>query len=293
MSYRKLLLLSMFTCLSNSALNAAVNDVIPGDYEAPGVGVNLATLYLAKKIMVGPYIAGSKLTDEKVTSLITALKLTATIDVGGYTVCPMVALPYSVTKSEGQTITAILGDKSVGTADIIMGATGWLINDKKKNQYLAATLLLIAPTGKYDSQQLLNVGENRYKSTLNIGYVQKLSDDFLIEISPELAVYGRNNDSLGRKIGQAPSYALSTNLRYNQTSQLTLFSGFQQNWGGETTVDRVWQNDALKTQKATAGAYYYTIGGTQILLKYGRDFGTQSGMKTTDDLLLRFQWWFM
>ncbi len=292
MFYQKTVVLLLLFCLYISTVNAAVNEVIPGDYEAPAIGINLATLYLAQRKMAGPYVGGNKLTNESVTSLITAVKLTATIDVGGYTVCPMIALPYSVTKSNGDTMSAIIGHESSGFADIVVGATGWLINDKQKNQYLAATLLFFAPTGEYNSQQLLNIGENRYKSTLNIGYIQKISDNFLIELSPELAVYGDNSDSLRRKIEQNPSYALTTTLRYNQTPQLTLFSGFQQNYGGETIVNSVAQNDASRMQKATAGMYYYTLGGTQILLRYAKEFGTQDGMRITDDFLLRFQWWF-
>ena len=285
-------MLFLLFCFNFSTVNAAVNEVIPGDYEAPAIGINLATLYLAQRKMAGPYVGGNKLTNESVSSLVTAVKLTATIDVGGYTICPMIALPYSVTKSNGDTMSAIIGRESSGFADVVVGATGWLINDKQKNQYLAATLLFFTPTGEYNPQQLLNIGENRYKSTLNIGYVQKLSDDFRIELSPELAVYGDNRNSLGRKIEQNPSCALTTTLRYNQTPQLTLFSGFQQNYGGETIVDSVAKNDASRMQKATVGMYYYTLGGTQILLRYAKEFGTQDGMRISDDFLVRFQWWF-
>jgi hypothetical protein len=292
MFYQKVTLLFSLFCFNLSIANAAVNEVIPGDYEAPAIGINLATLYLAERKMTGPYQGGEKLTNDKATALISALKLTATIDIGGYTVCPMIALPYSVTKSNGDTMSAMIGDKSSGFADVVVGATGWLINDKEKNQYLAATVLLFAPTGEYNPQQLLNIGENRYKSTLNIGYIQKLSEDFRIELSPELALYGDNSNSLGRKIEQNPSYALSTTVRYNQTPQLTLFGGFQQNYGGESIVDGVAQNDDTRMQKATAGMYYYTLGGTQILLRYAKEFGTQDGMRITDDFLLRFQWWF-
>lgn len=211
---------------------------------------------------------------------------------GGYTVCPMVALPYSVTKSNGDTLSSLIGHESSDFADIIVGATGWLINDKPNNHYLAATWLFFAPTGEYNPQQLLNIGENRYKSTLNIGYIQKLSDNVLLELSPELALYGSNNNRLGQTLEQRPSYALTSILRYNQTPQLTLFSGFQQNYGGETSLGGIAQNDPSKMEKITLGAYYYTVGGTQILLKYGKEFTTRDGMKTSDDFLVRFQWWF-
>jgi hypothetical protein len=91
-------------------------------------------------------------TTDHATSRISALKLTSTITMGGYTVCPMVALPYSVTKSNGDTLSSLIGHESSGFADIIVGATGWLINDKPNNHYLAATWLFFAPTGEYNPQ---------------------------------------------------------------------------------------------------------------------------------------------
>ena len=49
--------------------------------------------------------------------------------------------------------------------------------------------------GKYNESQILNSGENRDKTTLAIGYITKLSDDFLIELSPEIGFYGDNETS--------------------------------------------------------------------------------------------------
>ena len=42
---------------------------------------------------------------------------------------------------------------------------------------------------KYDESQLLNISENRYITTLAIGYITKLSDSFLFELSPEIGFY--------------------------------------------------------------------------------------------------------
>ncbi len=114
-----------------------------------------------------------------------------------------------------------------------------------------------------------------------------------MELSPEIAVYGKNSDSVGRGVKQQPSYAITTNLRYNLTPQITPYVGFQQNYGGKTVADGVRQDDALKTKKMSLGAYYYTAGQTQIFLRYAKEFDTQSGMRATDDILLRLQWWFM
>ncbi len=141
---RKNAILFLLLCFGDLA-HAAVNEIIPGDYEAPNVGIKLVTLYLAERKMDGPYVGGNRLTDDKATSLITALKLTTTVDVGGYTFCPMVALPYSNTKSDGATMSAIIGEKSVGYSDVMVGTTGWLINNKQKSQYLLRRYCFLLP----------------------------------------------------------------------------------------------------------------------------------------------------
>ena len=86
MLYRNIMMLLFF--IYGNTLYSAVNEVIPGDYEAPRVDMNLVTLYLSEKKMVGPYAQGEKLTEDHVTSRISALKLTSTFTIKGYTVCP-------------------------------------------------------------------------------------------------------------------------------------------------------------------------------------------------------------
>lgn len=59
MVYRNITMLLFF--IYGNTLYSAVNEVIPGDYEAPRVGMNLVTLYFSEKKMVGPYAQGEKL----------------------------------------------------------------------------------------------------------------------------------------------------------------------------------------------------------------------------------------
>jgi hypothetical protein len=276
--------------VSHLYLVAAENEIIPGDYDAPPIGTDLLTLYLSDRQMVGPYVGGHKLTNERVTSLITALKYTKTVDIYGYTFCPTVVLPYAATTSGGSATSHLLGEKSIGYADLIMGVSGWLINNRTQGRYLAATALIFVPTGKYSSQQKLNIGENRYKATLNIGYVEKISKNFIVEVSPEVAFYGQNTDSFGYRIGQKTGYALTGSLRYVVIPQSNVYLSAVQNFGGSSSINGVWQNDARKTQKMAIGGYYYTKSRTQILFRHSKEFGAQNGMQTSDDYLIRFQW---
>lgn len=271
---------------------AAISELIPLDYEAPDIGTNLATLYLYDKTYTGPYYQGSNAHSGHINALISAIQLTTTVDYSGYTVCPFVVLPYaSATASKGE-LSNTVGHSTSGMGDLSVGATGWVINDRNANRYLSATVLAFFPTGHYESNQLLNIGENRYKGTLTIAYIDKIAERWFIELAPEYALYGKNNNFMWQTYKESPTYALSSNIRYNLNEQTALYAGYQKNWGGRSIIDGVNQHDPITTEHAAAGIYYYTLGGTQILLRYAKEFNVQNSLKATDDILLRFQWGF-
>lgn len=288
---RFLLTLFLYVGCSLPSL-AAVSEMIPLDYEAPDVGTNLATLYLYDKTYTGPYYQGSNAPSGHIDAYISALQLTTTVDVSGYTVCPFVVLPYASAISTKGEMSDTVGHSSTGMGDVSVGATGWIINDRNANRYLSATLLAFFPTGRYEPNQLLNIGENRYKGTLTIAYVDKIAERWFIELAPEYGLYGKNNNFMGQTYKQSPTYAFNSNLRYNYSDQLALYGGYQKSWGGESILDGANQHDPITTEHIAAGIYYYTLGGTQILLRYAKEFNVQNGLKATDDILLRFQWGF-
>ncbi len=290
--FMKIFSVISFIALFSTSLVAAVSELIPLDYEAPDIGTDLATLYLYEKQYSGPYYHGGENPSGDINAFISALQFTTTVDMSGYTVCPFIVFSYaSATASKGE-MSDTVGHHAIGMGDVIVGATSWLINNRNANRYLSATLLAYLPSGDYNPDQLLNIGENRYKGTLTIAYIDKIAERWFIELAPEYALYGKNNNFMGQTYKESPTYALSSNIRYNLNEQTALYAGYQKNWGGESILDGVHQNDSLSTERAATGVYYYTLGGTQILLRYAKEFNVQNGLKATDDILLRFQWGF-
>lgn len=273
-------------CISSILLFGAVNDVVPSDYEAPLVDSTVMSVnYLSKELKI------KSLPNDYVKQNTYALRYTRGIDVNGKTLGLSFALPYTNLTSNGDTLPSILGKEAEGLSDIVFSATYWLTNDRKNRNFLATTMTLALPSGKYDQAQLLNTGENRYKSTFHIGYISKLSDDFIIELSPEIAFYG-DADTKNGKMTQKPSYALSSNLRYKPNTKYELFGGFQHNYQSETTVNNIDKNDNCFYQQYSFGGAYYTDKFHQIMVKFATQRDKEFGFKVDNEVLLRYRWWF-
>lgn len=62
---------------------------------------------------------------------------------------------------------------------------------------LGFSLKLVAPTGKYDSDRLINVGANRWAMKTELGFIMPLRPDWLLELSVGAWFFADNNDFLG------------------------------------------------------------------------------------------------
>ncbi|MDD2698433.1 MAG: transporter [Arcobacteraceae bacterium] len=271
---------------SSLFLYGAVNDIVPSDYEAPLVDTtSMSVNYLSKRLKT------NNLPNNYVSQNTYAVRYTRGINLNDKTLALSVAIPYTNLTSHGTTLPSYVGKESKGMSDIIFSASYWFVNNRKNKDFLATTMTLAIPNGKYDQTQLLNSGENRYKSTVNLGYISKISNDFIIELSPEIAFYGDANTKNG-KLKQKPSYAINSNLRYKPNTKFELFGGFQQNYQSETTVNNIEKNDDCFYQKYSFGGAYYTDKFHQIMVKFAKENDKEFGFQGSNEILLRYRWWF-
>lgn len=278
-------LIIIFGLVSN--LFSAVNDLIPSDYEPPLANTSVVSLnYLTKDL------TASTLSKEQYVKQNTyVLRYTYGFDIEGNILALGFAIPYSDLKTHGDTLSRYIGEESIGFNNSILSTSYWLINDRKNKEFLALTFTLYTPTGKYNESQSLNAGENRYKGTLAIGYITKLFDDFLFELSPEIGFYG-DNQTNNSTIEQKNSYSLSSNLRYKPNNFYELFIGFQENYQGETIKNGIEQNEDYFYQKYSFGGAYYFDKSHQIMIRVAQENNKEYGFETDKEVLLRYRWWF-
>ena len=102
---------------------------------------------------------------------------------------------------------------------------------------LGASLKLVAPTGRYDEDKLLNVGANRWAAKAELGYMTVLSPKWLLEFELGVWVFDDNDEFLGmtRKQGSIKSVEFHLVHRFTPGIWASLdLNGYR---GGQTEVD--------------------------------------------------------
>lgn len=282
--------LAAFTLLTSPLPGlAAVNDIFPGDYFPPKPGSTTASVYLFEREQRGPYAHGKRQFPGQLDSQMLALRLVQTGTLGGRTTSAIAVLPWSDSQLQPAPLAAALGKEARGLADVRLGLSTWLINAPEQAHYLALTAMVTAPTGRYQPQQLLNTGENRWKYVLMAGWQKDITPRLLVELAPELAFYGDNDDYQGRRLEQKHSWALTGYLRYRVTPAWHLHLGGQLNRGGATRINGVDQHNAPDNHRVTGGMTWFLPEQQQVILRFGRETRAEHGFRIQNEVALRYQ----
>ncbi len=279
--------------LSSLILGAALShsafalDVDAGDYTAMPAGTNLALAYYQTASRDELYSGGNEVAgDFSLDSDVGILRGVHFMDVGGYIVDPQFLLPFG-SLDAGKDISAF-GEES-GVGDLILGATVWLVNKPEDNTYFGITPFVHLPTGTYDNDEALNLGENRWKFTLQAGYITNLTENISLDLVGDVTLYGEN-DEFGASeatMDQDSSFQLQTFLRYKLSPVWGLRAGLSHSWGGETEVNGVKMNDEAEITKMTAGTSYFVTPSLQLMVNYGRDLNVENGFSEENRINLR------
>jgi hypothetical protein len=266
---------------------ASALDVDAGDYTALPEGTNLALLYYQHAEIDHLYSGGHKGPGSLSTDA-ALLRYVHFTKIGDYIIDPQIIVPYVNIDAKGQLADAGVNSPS-GLGDTLLGATLWLKNDPKKGEYFGFTYFLSAPTGDYDRNRPLNIGADRYSHILQFGYINKLSDKFTIDLVADATIHGDNNNAnaAGDTLKQAVGYQAQAWLRYHVTDALDLRASASRNWGGETKLGGVGQDDESNRSKFTLGAAWFVEPSVQLIASLGKDISVDNGPKEDSRVNLR------
>jgi hypothetical protein len=270
--------------------HAAVNDALPADYFPLEPGSSTFAVYAVDRHTEGPYKNGTKLLAGTLNTQYSVVRATHILRLAGQPISLIGVLPWSQNSVGPAPLAKALGQDASGFGDVRVGATGWLLSDRERGEYVGVTGLLFFPTGSYDPNQVLNAGENRHKFTLNAGWIHPLSSAFILEVLPEVAWFGDNTNYLGgRTLSQKPAYALTSYLRYRATPSWQFHLGAQINRGGETRVNGLEQGNPADNTRLMLGATYLTDNKkNQWILRLAKDTTVKNGFATESEIMLRY-----
>jgi hypothetical protein len=202
-----------------------------------------------------------------------------------------VQLPYSDLKLSGS-LSGING--ATGVTDVTLATLIWPYANRNTRTYFALAGYLTLPSGNYASNQMFNLGENRYRVDLQAGFQAPIAGNFDGMIALDTRWFGANNNC-------AAGCSSATNVTLNQQPLTTLQLGpiykFNETFtagvsyfyvsGGGTTTNGISQNNDIKTQRFLLSVQAYTDVG-RFSLQYGRDMETVNGFEQTRVLAFRY-----
>lgn len=280
---RYLMLAAAAPCLSAQAL-----EVTPGDYEALPVGATVGLVYYQHSTTNSAYAQGHKASsDFNLTSdigilrLVHAYRLTDQLSIE-----PQILLPFGHVSSGGDA-SAVGSTRGVGDVTVT-APLKYRLNDA--NDILAATVYLTAPTGNYDRDDALNLGENRWKADLQAAYIKHFGEKWAVDLVGDAIWYGDNDDFTANSVRreQDVSYAAQLMGRYIIDPGTSLAVGVGHSWGGENRVDGTAQDDRGETTNFRVTAAKFFTAQDQLQIQLGRDLAVENGPKENFRLNLRY-----
>ncbi len=285
-------LLAIFPLLAG----AAQNDFFPTDLVALPDGGSTIAVYAAQQMLNGPWHNGVRLPfggDARTNLLaIRASRGFSIGDQGQYAIAPVVVLSAADSETNAP-LSGAVGKRASGIGDLRLGTAFWFHIDRANREYALASIMVVLPTGDYSPSQTLNIGENRVKTILSLGWMKTIRERWVMELVPEIAFFGDNTKFQStHRLSQDTAYAVTGNLRYKFTPEVQGYVSAQLNRGGATQFDGVSYSSAPENTRLAVGGLWFTGEQSQIQLRYAQDVQARNGYRNEGELALRWSVFF-
>lgn len=142
---------------------------------------------------------------------------------------------------------------------------------------LAASLKVVAPTGRYSEDRLVNVGANRWAAKAEVGYIRPLTPEWHLEIEAGAWFFGENEEFLSGRREQDPVYAAELHLVRRLAGGSWASANANFFGGGRTSTNGTANND--RQRNADLGVAYTMSIGRRTSLKFSASAGvlTEAG----------------
>ncbi len=257
------------------AVPAHAQAIDAGDYVPAPPGTQLALAYVQYSHSGALYAKGKKVDDKaELDTAIGILRYVGFSKIAGMTFDYQVLQPYGRLSGGGST--AALGTTS-GLADTILVATLWVHNDPASKSYFGITPYVYLPTGDYDRSRALNLGENRWKGSMQAVYSKGFGDHFVAELAGDAMIYGKNDDNVGGVLKQKAQYRVQGFARYLIDPKNELNARLMYVTGGETKIAGIDQDNVTRTL-SVLGTWRYSISPKwQLMTQIGTDLSVYNG----------------
>ncbi len=219
-----------------------------------------------------------------------------TFSLFGLTSQAFVALPFSWAQASGtvfgddSSITRVgLGDMRIRLSILLFGGPAVTREEfatSSPHTVLGASLTVVAPTGQYDSNKLINLGTHRWSFKPELGLSYVASKQWLIDVYAAVWLFMSNGSFYpGTSVrSQNPLLSFQTHVSYSFNSLTWASIDFTYYTGGQSSVNDVFMDDRLNNTRVGA-TFNFPVGklgaikvaySTGAIIRIGANFSTIS-----------------
>ncbi|OYY21696.1 MAG: hypothetical protein B7Y05_01450 [Polynucleobacter sp. 24-46-87] len=280
------LLITFFTPFMTWAIDLQPNDIV-----APLPNKNYVTVSYLNTENNTLYRNGSVASSGAVIDTQSAIfRGTRTYDLGSLPAVSFIQLPYGSIQPGGS-LASQAGNTGVG--DLTIATAIWPYHNRAIRTYLGLAGYLISPTGSYSSQRAFNVGENRFRTDLQMGFQTPITSNVDGMIAVDTMWFGGNsqcaatcNSLINVSLNQKPLTTTQLGPIYRINEIFTVAASYFYVTGGTTSINNNYQNNVANTQRFLLSGQAHTPIG-RISLQYGRDTEIKNGFVQTRLLAIR------
>ena len=267
------------TCLFLPAVVRADNNM--RDYVAAPPDTLLSLLYYHHITGDTLNVNGTKAADLDFTEELFLLREVYYFNLGTWLANAQVIVPFGHASLDA----GGLDQSSSGVGDIILLGTVWLVNRPQTKTYLAFSPYFFLPTGEYDSDQALNLGNNRWAFREEVNFTKGFElipgHTTYFEVTVGTDLFTTNDDYLGgRDLSQEPLFNLESHLSHDLTKELAVSLDYYGHWGGASEVDGIdIENSTINCQTVGGTLSYNFAPGWQVLFQYRQDVKNDNGVE--------------
>jgi hypothetical protein len=229
-------------CFSMVCLQAQAQEIEARAYSNAPIGINFITGGLAQA-KSGSYTLNTQ-----------ALSMTHVLDVAGQSGRLALVLPYSELTGTGQVGGQSINASAEGLSDPMIKAsvnlygapalTNSQFKDYQQDLIIGASLAATIPWGKYNSNQMINVGANRSLIQPAMGFSQAVGP-WRLELAGMATIYTSNTSYLGSNtLSQNPIYSGETHAIYYFPNTAWISADATYFTGGQTYINGIPVNGA-------------------------------------------------
>jgi hypothetical protein len=280
---------------------ADAQELEPRAYSPAPVGINFLTLGLSQSsggVAVDPTLPLENVETKFQTATVGYQRSFA---LAGRTASAGFILPYAWGDASGDVFEEYRSIRRSGLADarlrLAVNLFGGPAGDARefaarvRSTQIGASVTVVAPTGEYDSSQLINLGSNRWSVKPEIGLYQPWGP-WSFELAAGAWLFGDNDDFFGgQRREQDPVAAVQTHVGYTFRPRLWMAADFTYYWGGATHLDGVAKHDRLESSRAGLVASFPLTKRDSLKLGWSNGVTTRIGADfTTYSLLVQHMW---